>query len=127
MSKRKVLIVDDDADVSRVTKLMLEHTGPYDVRVENNPKLALRVALDFHPDVILLDVIMPERDGGTVAAELRQDEQLKNTPIVFLTAIVGKHEVASHKGLIGNVEVLAKPATIQNLIATIEKSCSSPR
>ena len=124
MSKRKVLIVDDDANVAWVTKLVLERTGTYDVRTESNPKLALRAAQDFHPDVVLLDVIMPGRDGGTVAAEIRLDERLKNTPIIFLTAIVGKDEAASREGPGGDTAMLAKPATGAQLMAAIEKSLS---
>jgi two-component system, OmpR family, response regulator len=121
MSKRKVLIVDDDEDLARTTKTLLENAGPYDVCVENNPKSALRTAQEFRPDIILLDVIMPDMDGGEVAEVIREDARLKKTPILFLTSIVGKGEAAAHEGLIGNEEVLAKPATTEELLEAIEK------
>ena len=121
MSKRKVLIVDDDGDLTSATRTMLENSGRYDVCVENNPKSALRTAQEFRPDIILLDEIMPDMDGGAVAAAIRQDAHLKRTPILFWTSIVGKEEAAEHEGLIGNEEVLAKPTTAEELIEAIEK------
>ena len=127
MAKTKVLIVDDNVTLARMIKDGLEQAGAYQVRVENNPLKAHGAALDFKPDIVLLDVIMPEKDGGTVAAELRYDARTRNIPIAFLTSIVGKAEAAAMGGKTGNDPVLAKPVTLAELIALIEKTLKKKR
>ena len=122
MPKTRVLIVDDDVALSQTLKAGLEQSGVYQVRVENSSQKARRAALDFQPDILLLDVIMPDKDGGMVAAELREDPRLKNVPVVFLTSIVGKEEVGAMGGRTGEDPVLAKPVTIAELTARIEKT-----
>lgn len=121
MAKRRILMVDDDRALSHALKVSLEDHGPYEVTVENDPHKARTTALSHRPEIIVLDVIMPGIDGGTVAAEMRQDEHLKNIPIIFLTSIVGKDEVALRGGLLGNDPVLAKPVTAAELITHIEQ------
>jgi DNA-binding response OmpR family regulator len=121
MAKRRILIVDDDRNLSHTLKMSLEESGPYDIAVENDPRKAKNAALKHHPEIILLDVIMPGIDGGTVASEMRQDERLKTIPIIFLTSIVDKNEVALKGGFIGSDPVLAKPITAAELIIHIEQ------
>lgn len=124
MAKRKVLIVDDEMEMLRSVKMGLESMGPYDVHIQNKPELAVRTVEEVRPDIILLDVIMPGMDGGMVAAQIREDERITKTPIVFLTSILGKTEAAVHQGIIGNEEVLAKPTTVEEIIAVIERVLS---
>lgn len=121
MAKHKILIVDDDVALSGSLRKALEQAGLYDVAVENDPRQARRKALDFMPDIILMDVIMPWMDGGTVAGEIRQNETLKQIPIIFLTSILGKDEVDMKGGRIGNDPVLAKPVSIEVLLQMIRK------
>lgn len=122
MPKTRVLIVDDDLALSHSLKNGLEQSGAYQVRVENNPKNARRIALEFDPAILLLDVIMPEKDGGMVAAEIHEDPALAKVPVIFLTSIVGKNEVAAMGGKTGQHPVLAKPVTLAELIPLIEKT-----
>jgi len=70
---------------------------------------------------VLLDLIMPRMPGGNVAAQIDADPQLKGTPIVFLTAAVRKHQVEENEGIICDRPCLAKPATVEEVIAMIEK------
>src|SRR5712691_3253920 len=93
--KKRILLVDDEATITRTLKLYLEGTGAYEVRAENRGSAALEAARTFKPDLILLDVAMPDMDGGDVAAQIRGDEALKDSPIVFLTALVKKQEVVA--------------------------------
>jgi CheY-like chemotaxis protein len=88
MITKRILVVDDDSSVTRNLKLNLESGGGYEVLGENHAANALIAARNFRPDLILLDVIMPGMDGGDVAARLRADPLLRDTPIIFLTAIV---------------------------------------
>ena len=121
MSKKRVLLVDDEKSFTNLLKLNLEDTGKYEVRVENWAEDALDAAKEFKPDIVLLDLIMPRLPGGNVAAQIREDPALKNTPIVFLTAAVRKHQVEENDGIICDHPCLAKPATVDMVIEMIEK------
>jgi CheY-like chemotaxis protein len=121
MTKKRVLLVDDEKSFTTLLKLNLEETGQYEVRVENWGEDALAAAQTFDPDIILLDIIMPRMPGGNVAAQLGEDPKLKNIPIVFLTAAVRRHQVEDHEGVICDHPCLAKPASLDEIIAMIEK------
>ncbi len=115
-SKQRILVVDDEASFTRLLKLNLEQTGGYEVLVENSAVEALAAARRFKPDLVLLDVMMPEMDGGSLAAQLRSSAALENVPIVFLTAAVKKEEVESRRGQIGGFPFLAKPVDLAELV-----------
>ncbi len=121
MQKKRILVVDDEAGVTRSIKLNLEHLGAYEVCTENNARQALKTAREFKPDLILLDVMMPEMDGDTVAAQLRETAALKNTPIVFLTAVVSNKETKGQEAVIGGQNFLAKPVDLAELTRCIEE------
>ncbi len=121
MEKKKILLVDDNPDVTRTINLILEATGRYVIREENRGQRALETARDFKPDLIFLDFMMPDIDGNEVAAQLEEDDELKHIKIVFLTAIVTKGEVES--GSVDNISgytVLAKPVKTNELVSCIE-------
>jgi len=121
MPKKRILLVDDEKSLTNLLKLNLEDTGNYEVRVENWAEDALQAAREFKPDLILLDIIMPRMPGGNVAAQIDSDPQLKGTPIVFLTAAVRKHQVEENEGIICDHPCLAKPASVDEVVAMIEK------
>ena len=121
MSKKRILVIDDEASITRSLKLNLEAAGGYEVRAENDARRALTVARDFGPDLVLLDVMMPEMDGGDVAAQLRATVVLHDVPIVFLTAIVSKQETGGHEMVSGTMPYLAKPVDWRELKACIEE------
>lgn len=121
MAKKRILLVDDEKSLTNLLKLNLEETGQYEVRVENWPEDALQAAREFKPDLVLLDIIMPRLPGGNVAAQIDSDPQLAGTPIVFLTAAVRKHQVEENEGIISGRPCLAKPATVDEVIAMVEK------
>ena len=121
MSKKKILVVDDEASLTRMLRRNLEATGKYEVKEENSGAQAYASAKQFQPDMILLDVMMPDIDGGAVAAQIQDDENLKHIPIVFLTAIVQKEEAEDTGSNIGGRTFLAKPVKLDDLITCIEK------
>src|SRR5579864_7549335 len=88
----RILIVDDQPDFSLWLKRNLEATGRYVVEEENDAAAVLASARRFWPDLIILDVMMPEMDGSEVAARLRLDRLLGEVPIVFLTNLVSRAE-----------------------------------
>jgi CheY-like chemotaxis protein len=121
MAKKRILLVDDEKSLTNLLKLNLEETGNYEVRVEYWPVDALEAARQFKPDLILLDIIMPRMPGGNVAAMIDADPQLAGTPIVFLTAAVRKHQVEENEGIISERPCLAKPASVDEVVAMIER------
>ena len=90
MSKKRILVVDDEAALTRMVKLNLERTGNYEVRTENSGPMAIPAALEFRPDLMLLDVMMPGMTGDEIAAQLREDPALSHIKFIFVTAIVTK-------------------------------------
>jgi CheY-like chemotaxis protein len=122
--KKRILIVDNDTNATQLVRILLEKTGQYLVLEENNSTRAHRSARIFRPDLILLDVVMPIRDGGEIAAQIRADPELQNTPIIFLTALVTSTEAKAGVRIDGH-PFLAKPINIQELISTIDEHLSA--
>jgi CheY-like chemotaxis protein len=121
MMKKRILLVDDEPGITRMMRRNLEATGKFEVMDINDPTIALASALEFRPDLVLLDVMMPDVDGGDVAAAFSEEPQLAHIPIVFLTAIVGKKEVEPTGSMIGNHTFLAKPVKLEDLLICIEE------
>jgi two-component system OmpR family response regulator len=122
MSKRRILVIDDEPGVTKLVKLNLERTGQYEVRAENDPRAGLAAAREFQPDLILLDVVMPQMDGGDLVAQIRSDQRLQDTPIVFLTAVLAREETGGGEIVSGGMRFLAKPVKLKELVACIEQS-----
>lgn len=126
MEKKRILIVDDEASFTRMVKLNLEKTGQFEVREENKATYALPAAREFKPDLIILDVIMPNLDGGDIFGQLQNDRHLKGTPVIFLTATVSPREAGVKGFNSGGALFLAKPVTVENLIACIQEHVRKP-
>ena len=117
---RRILVVDNDFNTTRLIKILLEKKSNYYVLPENDPAKAHQTARDFRPDVILLDIVMPEIDGGEVVARLGNDPELCRTPVIFLTALVTEAEAKSGLKIDGH-SFLAKPINISELVGAIEQ------
>jgi CheY-like chemotaxis protein len=117
---KHILIVDDEPSVTRTLKLNLERTLRYNVRTENDARRVMSVAREFQPDLILLDVIMPGIDGCEVSARIHTDPELKDTPIVFLTALATNEATGGHTVTAGSTVYLAKPVSLDELIHCID-------
>ena len=122
---KRVLVIDDEATFTRMVKLNLEGTNKYTVETLNESRKAFEVAREFHPDIILLDVVMPEMDGGDVALNLRARSATKSIPIIFISAMVSQKE--SKKGFYqsGGEHFLAKPVDTNTLCGAIETVLST--
>jgi CheY-like chemotaxis protein len=116
----RVLLVDDEASFTRMVKLNLEASGKYAVRVVNESPKAQQVANEFKPEIILLDVVMPEADGGDVAVQLRQHAITQDTPIIFVSAMVSRKESGSGFYESGGEHFLAKPVSTELLSSSID-------
>ena len=118
---RRILIVDDDRDGTRLIKILLEKISHYLVLEENDAAKAHESARDFRPDLILLDVMMPQIDGGDIAAQIDADPELQRTPIIFITALATEAQAKAGISFQGH-PVLAKPINILGLINRIEEN-----
>ena len=122
MKRKRILVVDDNAAYSQMFKKLLGQTGFYEVRVENSATQAVAAAREFKPDLIILDVIMPNLHGGEVAALLQSEPLLKEIPIVFATSTItgleGKNGVLMSAGC----TYLAKPFNSPAMLQCIEKA-----
>jgi DNA-binding response OmpR family regulator len=121
MDKKKILLIDDEVSFTNIVRLNLEETGKYEVRVENKGSRGLAAAKEFKPDLIFVDIIMPDTDGSEVARQIREDPAVSNTRVIFLTAIVSEEEAESRSGLIGGNVFIAKPVSLEKLLAYAEK------
>jgi CheY-like chemotaxis protein len=123
MSPRKlqrVLVIDDDPDILAVVGITLRVRGGFEVEVCQSGKEAPGAARRFAPDLILLDVMMPEIDGPTTLQALRDDPQTAATPVVFMTAKAMPHEMARYLDL-GAAAVIAKPFDQSTLADELEQ------
>lgn len=116
--KATIQIIDDNVALTTLLAKTLAKFGFRPV-VENNPLLAINTARHYLPDLILLDVMMPERDGGRVLADLRADLSLRFIPVVLLTGIAREAQALAETGGIKSV-ILSKPVQLKELLNTIE-------
>jgi len=117
----KILYVEDDPDIQVVAKIALEVVGGFILRSCSSGREALEPAsIDFAPDLMLLDVMMPEMDGPTTLACLRKMTQMLHTPAIFITAKVQPSEVEYLKSL-GAIGVLAKPFDPMQLASQVRE------
>jgi CheY-like chemotaxis protein len=125
MEKRaKILLVDDDEDFVEATKAILE-TRAYEVVVASNGDEGLQKAREEKPDLILLDVIMPVKDGFTAAEQLKKDPELSQIPTLMLTAFADKGAQSSipvSRGFALEAEdYIDKQVSTEELLARVEK------
>ncbi len=120
MSQKRILIVDDEATFARLLKLNLEKSGQYEVEVESWPEDAVETARRFKPNLVFLDIVMPRMPGGNVAAAFHADPDLKDTPIVFLTAALRPSLIEENEGKIGGYPCLPKLTKVDDIIQFIE-------
>ena len=119
--KKKILIVDDERNITAFLKTYLEDTGKYEVRTANSGVEGVETAKMFQPDLMLLDIMMKDMSGDGVADKIKNDPIIRKTPIVFLTGIVTKEEVAAQGGRIGGYPYIAKPIlAMRELLDCIE-------
>ena len=122
--KAKILLIDDDIDFVESTKIILE-SKPYEVIVAHNGDEGLQKAREGNPDLILLDVIMPVKDGFTAAEQIKKDPQLSKIPVLMLTAFAAKGQETSipvSRGFTLETEdYIDKPISPKELLARVEK------
>jgi len=124
-----ILAVDDEESFTFFVKLNLQNDSRYEFNVTtaNGGEAGLKLARKIKPDLILLDIMMPDMSGTEVAEKLLEDPRTKNIPIIFMTAVVQKDEVAEEGGTMGGREFIAKPVEKDELIDRIAATLNLPR
>lgn len=113
------MIVDDDVDASRMEKIILEKTGLYDVMICNRGSEALQVIRSLQPDLVLLDILMPDADGAEIASEIRSDKSLATTQVVFMTSLISEQELAKSPR-VGSFPFIPKPVGSEALLKRVK-------
>jgi len=126
MDKKKILIVDDEKDTLFILERGLAARG-YSVITADNGYDAIVLAKSKRPDLIILDIAMPDMDGGEVSGRLKEDPKTKDIPIMFLTALVSKAEEKKKDHLLAGNVLIAKPYGIEELLTQIEMLLSGKR
>lgn len=121
---RRILFVEDDPDIRMVATMALEAVGGFSVLACDSGDRAVKEAPAFSPDLVLLDVTMPGLDGPATLEALRRLPEIRETPVVFMTARVQTHEVALYREM-GAADVIAKPFDPMALSDTVRSIWSS--
>lgn len=121
MPTKKVLILDDEESFTKLLKLSLEKTGRFIVVEVNHPANAMEIVLRESPDILLVDVIMPDTDGYEFVQKLRENDRCRKLPVIFLTAVMDLDVPAGVPEEIRKIPHLHKPATTQAVIDCIEE------
>lgn len=126
MNKSRILVVDDEVNFAKMLRFNLEATGDFEVDCIYSSAEVVTRALEFRPDLILLDIVMPGLDGGSVKHDLEAHPKLRQIPIIFITALVSKEDAEG--GLFvesGGHCMLPKPVELHHLIRAIETRLAS--
>jgi len=120
----RILLIDDDKDLCHLTKTTLTKNG-YEVVAFHEAEAGIKYAKNSKPNLILMDVMLPGMNGAEAVRALKTDPQLKNVPVVFLTALVAGEETnLEEMGLNVNglhYQTLGKPYEIEKLLEVVKK------
>lgn len=120
MQKAKILIIDDEEEICKISKSILERTGKFEVTFSTKAIGAIDLTKSYKPDLVILDIFMPDMSGSEVARRLLENPSTRDIPVVFLTALVEKQEVEKAFGMIGGHFFIAKPIMPKEFINRIE-------
>jgi CheY-like chemotaxis protein len=127
-AKTRILIVDDNRCFAEGARAILQRTGQYTVCFEPSALQALETARSFKPDLLLVDLVMPEIDGVELATQIGGDWALHSVPIVFVTSLITPEEARDARRIDGH-RISAKPHTAAELMRVVEENlpcCAGP-
>jgi CheY-like chemotaxis protein len=119
--KLRILIVDNNSQFARSARLVLDQSGKYVACSVVDPRRALETARSFKPNLVIVDLIMPQEDGIEVATQLEADWALHGVPIVFVTALITPEEARDSRRINGH-RIVARPTRGFDLIKIVEEN-----
>ena len=123
VEKKRILAVDDDASICEFYETSLKMMG-FDVRIANSGRSAKESILLHRPDLILMDIMMPDQDGISLTRELRADRKTSDIPIVMVSGLADAGTLQDAL-LFGAVGYLVKPIDIDTLKAKIDSTLTA--
>jgi CheY-like chemotaxis protein len=117
---KKILIADDEPDLLKLLKFKLEKQG-YEIILAHDGLETIEKIHSCRPDLILLDIIMPELDGETAVMKIKQDPELKDIPVIMMSALGFDHNILTSMGC-GAEDYIIKPLDTEELLQKIEKA-----
>lgn len=118
-SLKRILYAEDESDIQIVVEAVIQSMSDYEIKICSNGKILLDCVEEYSPDLILLDVMMPEMDGPTTFKNLQLNDKTKNIPVIFMTAKAQTHEVKVFEEY-GAIGVLTKPFDPMQLCSEIK-------
>jgi two-component system, OmpR family, alkaline phosphatase synthesis response regulator PhoP len=116
----KVLVVEDDKFLSSAYKVKLTKSG-FEVQMAGDGQEAIELLQNFRPDIILLDLVMPRKDGFTTLAEIKQHPQLKNIPVIVTSNLGQKEDLDKAMGLGALDYIIKSDLSMDTLVAKINE------
>jgi Response regulator containing a CheY-like receiver domain and an HTH DNA-binding domain len=117
---KKILLIDHEPHVTGLVRQALESVGKYSIREEHDTAFAVHVARWFRPDLIMVDLNLASTDGEIIAQQLKNDRQLRNTPLLCLSTFVSEREFLS-AGVLSGYSFLASPVPIEQLMRAVDQ------
>ena len=111
---RKICYVEDDEDIQRIVRMSLERIGKMTVTVVGDPTKAIEAIVEFKPDLVMLDWMMPVMDGPTVFRHMKTRPETSGLPVVFITAKAAQRDLDELKAL-GAAGTISKPFSPRDL------------
>lgn len=124
MNIEKIFLVDDDPNIRRIAEISLKKLGPWQVEMAGSGRELLNLLKQGKPDLLILDVMMPEMDGPTTFRAVKEQFPDFHIPVIFMTAKVMSHEVDEYLNL-GAAGVICKPFNPKDLADDVRKICAS--
>jgi two-component system phosphate regulon response regulator PhoB/two-component system alkaline phosphatase synthesis response regulator PhoP len=119
----KVLVVEDDRFLTSAYRAKLSKSG-YEVQMAGDGEEALTVLQQFHPDIILLDLVMPRKDGFATLEEIRQQSELKDIPVIVASNLGQKEDIDKARGLGATDFIIKSDLSMDDLVSKIERILS---
>jgi two-component system alkaline phosphatase synthesis response regulator PhoP len=113
----KILVIDDEPEITEIIEAFLDNAG-YTVTVENTPNRAIDQAKDLRPDLILLDIMMPGTDGYSICNQIKEDPDMTNIPVIFLTGKDSKDDQGKSFQVGGDM-FIKKPFSCERLLEIV--------
>lgn len=121
---KKILYAEDETDLQAIVEMTIQAMSNYEIKICDNGKKLLEIVEEYNPDLILLDVMMPEMDGPTTFKHLQSSEKAKDIPVIFMTAKAQTNEIEAFKET-GALGIIIKPFDPVNLCNDIKKIWNS--
>ncbi len=120
---KTILMIDDEAGLCYFVKANLQRRGDYDVAIETDAQRGFEAARLLHPDLILLDILMPGMNGFEVLRRLKEEQETVSIPVLMLTAL-GDEESKRRAGSLYDEDYIEKPVEIETLESKIQRVLS---